>query len=83
MQADTESENENSMRDQPSSQSPGAEHAGTGPAPVEQTFTSAAVPAWTDESGLDNPAFEESAGVDSMLFCFPFDILFHQLITSV
>lgn len=77
MQADTESESESSMIDRPGSQSPDAEHAGTGTAPAEQNFTSATVPVWTDESGLDNPAFEENTGADSM-FYFSFDSLFAQ-----
>ena len=63
------------MLDRPSSQSPDAEHSGTGAAPVEQNLTSATVPVWTDESGLDNPAFEENMGADSM-FYFCFDTLF-------
>lgn len=74
LQADTESENE-SMIDNPGSQSPDAEHAGIGTAPVEQNFSSTTVPVWTDESGLDNPAFEENTGADSM-FSFAFDIVF-------
>uniref|UniRef100_A0ABM5FWQ9 Ligand of Numb protein X 2 isoform X2 n=1 Tax=Pogona vitticeps TaxID=103695 RepID=A0ABM5FWQ9_9SAUR len=65
LQGDAESENENSMLDRPSSQSPDAEHSGTGAAPVEQNLTSATVPVWTDESGLDNPAFEENMGADT------------------
>nr|XP_056714322.1 ligand of Numb protein X 2 isoform X2 [Euleptes europaea] len=65
LQVDTESENESSMTDRPGSQSPDAEHAGTGTTPAEQNFTSAAVPVWTDESGLDNPAFEENTGADT------------------
>ncbi|XP_062983882.1 ligand of Numb protein X 2 isoform X2 [Elgaria multicarinata webbii] len=65
LQADMESESENGMIDHPSSQSPDAEHAGTGTAPAEQNVTSATVPVWTDESGLDNPAFEENTGADT------------------
>ncbi|XP_048349285.1 ligand of Numb protein X 2 isoform X3 [Sphaerodactylus townsendi] len=65
LQADAESENESSMIDRPGSQSPDTEHAGTGTAPAEQNFTAATVPGWTDESGLDNPAFEENTGADT------------------
>lgn len=72
LQADAESENENSMIDNPGSQSPDAEHAGIGTAPVEQNFPSTTVPVWTDESGLDNPAFEENTGADSMFRFFVF-----------
>ncbi|KAM6447601.1 ligand of Numb protein X 2 isoform 2-T6 [Liasis olivaceus] len=65
LQADTECENENTMIDHPDSQSPEVEHAGTGMASVEQNMISAAVSVWTDESGLDNPAFEENTGTDT------------------
>uniref|UniRef100_A0A8D0GIW6 Ligand of Numb protein X 2 n=1 Tax=Sphenodon punctatus TaxID=8508 RepID=A0A8D0GIW6_SPHPU len=61
----TEAENGPSIIDHPGTLSPNADHAGTGAVPAEQNLTSATVPAWTDEPGLDNPAFEESTGVDT------------------
>ncbi|XP_070605943.1 ligand of Numb protein X 2 isoform X2 [Erythrolamprus reginae] len=66
LQAATESENENAMIDHPDSHSPEAEHAGTGIASVEQNMTSATVSVWTDESGVDNPAFEENIGTETI-----------------
>ncbi|KAM6178975.1 ligand of Numb protein X 2 [Rhynchocyon petersi] len=40
--------------------SPEADCLGTGSVPAERNLTPAALPAWTEEPGLDNPAFEES-----------------------
>ncbi|XP_044872938.1 ligand of Numb protein X 2 isoform X2 [Mauremys mutica] len=63
----TEAENENgpNLIDHPGTLSPDTDHAGTGPVPVDQNFTPTTLLAWTDESGLDNPAFEESTVADT------------------
>lgn len=54
------------MIDVPGTLSPETDCPGTGTAPAERSLTSASLPAWTEEPGLDNPAFEESAATDSM-----------------
>ncbi|XP_019385683.1 PREDICTED: ligand of Numb protein X 2 isoform X1 [Crocodylus porosus] len=64
-QSEAESENGHCVTDCPGTVSPDADQTGTGPVPVEQNFTSTALPLWTDEPGLDNPAYEESAMTDS------------------
>nr|XP_023961086.1 ligand of Numb protein X 2 isoform X2 [Chrysemys picta bellii] len=63
----TEAENENgpNLIDHPGILSPDTDHAGTGPVPVDQNFTPTTLPSWTDEPGLDNPAFEESTIADT------------------
>ncbi|XP_053871363.1 ligand of Numb protein X 2 isoform X2 [Malaclemys terrapin pileata] len=63
----TEAENENgpNLIDHPGTLSPDTDHAGTGPVPVDQNFTPTTLPSWTDEPGLDNPAFEESTIADT------------------
>ncbi|XP_032621187.1 ligand of Numb protein X 2 isoform X3 [Chelonoidis abingdonii] len=63
----TEAENENgpNLIDHPGTLSPDTDHAGMGPVPVDQNFTPTTLLAWTDEPGLDNPAFEESTVADS------------------
>nr|XP_045011126.1 ligand of Numb protein X 2 [Jaculus jaculus]XP_045011127.1 ligand of Numb protein X 2 [Jaculus jaculus] len=38
----------------------------TGTVPPERNLTSAPLPGWTEEPGLDNPAFEESVGADTI-----------------
>ncbi|XP_046310024.1 ligand of Numb protein X 2 isoform X2 [Marmota monax] len=38
---------------------------GTGTVPPERNSTPASLPTWTEEPGLDNPAFEESTGADT------------------
>ncbi|NWW82403.1 LNX2 protein, partial [Climacteris rufus] len=48
--------------EQPSSFSPDAEQ---GTVPAEPSFTSPALPAWTDEPGIDNPPFEENTVADT------------------
>ncbi|RMC07259.1 hypothetical protein DUI87_16716 [Hirundo rustica rustica] len=48
--------------EQPSSLSPDADQ---GIVPAEPSFTSPALPAWTDEPGIDNPPFEESTVADT------------------
>ncbi|XP_032621186.1 ligand of Numb protein X 2 isoform X2 [Chelonoidis abingdonii] len=63
----TEAENENgpNLIDHPGTLSPDTDHAGMGPVPVDQNFTPTTLLAWTDEPGLDNPAFEESTVADT------------------
>lgn len=63
----TEAENENgpNLIDHPGTLSPDTDHAGTGPVPVDPNFTPTTLLAWTDEPGLDNPAFEESTVADT------------------
>ncbi|NXG10286.1 LNX2 protein, partial [Sakesphorus luctuosus] len=48
--------------EQPSSLSPDADQ---GIVPAEQSFTSPALPAWTDEPSIDNPPFEENTVADT------------------
>ena len=43
---------------------PDVDGAGPGLAPAERTPTPAPLPAWPEEPGLDNPAFEESPAAD-------------------
>nr|XP_019592031.1 PREDICTED: ligand of Numb protein X 2 [Rhinolophus sinicus]XP_019592032.1 PREDICTED: ligand of Numb protein X 2 [Rhinolophus sinicus]XP_019592033.1 PREDICTED: ligand of Numb protein X 2 [Rhinolophus sinicus]XP_019592034.1 PREDICTED: ligand of Numb protein X 2 [Rhinolophus sinicus] len=64
-QTELESENGTTIIDLPSALSPETDCSGTGTAPPEQNLTSASVPVWTEEPGLDNPAFEESAVADA------------------
>ncbi|ELV11917.1 Ligand of Numb protein X 2 [Tupaia chinensis] len=63
----TEIENENgpALIDPPGTLSSETDCSGTGTAPAERSLTSASLPAWTEEPGLDNPAFEENAGADT------------------
>ncbi|KAM5288121.1 ligand of Numb protein X 2 [Ctenodactylus gundi] len=39
--------------------------SGTGTVPTERNSTLACFPTWTEDPGLDNPAFEENSGADS------------------
>ncbi|XP_006027859.1 ligand of Numb protein X 2 isoform X1 [Alligator sinensis] len=64
-QSEAVCENGHCVTDCPGTVSPDADQTGTGTVPVEQNFTSTALPLWTDEPGLDNPAYEESAMTDS------------------
>ncbi|XP_023373517.1 ligand of Numb protein X 2 isoform X2 [Otolemur garnettii] len=64
-QAEIENENGSTIVDPPSTLSPETDCAGTGTVPPERHLTSASLPSWTEESGLDNPAFEENAGTDT------------------
>ncbi|XP_053528806.1 ligand of Numb protein X 2 [Artibeus jamaicensis] len=64
-QAETENENGTTLLDLPGTLSPEPDCSGTGPGPAERSLTSASLPAWTEEPGLDNPAFEESAVADT------------------
>lgn len=73
LQAEVEGESGPGGTEQPGSLSPDADQ---GIVPAEQSFTSPALPAWTDEPSIDNPPFEENTVADSMsslvfssLFC--------------
>nr|XP_006138979.1 ligand of Numb protein X 2 isoform X2 [Pelodiscus sinensis] len=65
LQMEAENENGPNVIDHQGTLSPDTEHTGTGTVPVEQNFTPTTLPAWTDEPGLDNPAFEESTVTDT------------------
>ncbi|XP_044936576.1 ligand of Numb protein X 2-like isoform X2 [Mustela putorius furo] len=39
--------------------------SGTGTVPAERSLTSASLPAWPEEPGLDNPAFEDNTATDT------------------
>ncbi|NXA78005.1 LNX2 protein, partial [Thryothorus ludovicianus] len=62
LQAEAEGESGVGGPEQPSSLSPDADQ---GIVPAEPSFTSPALPAWTDEPGIDNPPFEESTLADT------------------
>ncbi|NXD41536.1 LNX2 protein, partial [Copsychus sechellarum] len=62
LQAEAEGESGVGRPEQPSSLSPDPEQ---GIVPAEPSFTSPALPAWTDEPGIDNPPFEESTVTDT------------------
>ncbi|NXC02749.1 LNX2 protein, partial [Orthonyx spaldingii] len=62
LQAEAEGESGLCGPEQPSSLSPDADQ---GIVPAEQSFTSPALPAWTDEPGIDNPPFEENSVADT------------------
>ncbi|KFR13607.1 Ligand of Numb protein X 2, partial [Opisthocomus hoazin] len=62
LQAEAEGESGPGGTEQPSSLSPDADQ---GIVPAEQSFTSPALPAWTDEPGIDNPPFEENTVADT------------------
>ncbi|XP_011940255.1 PREDICTED: ligand of Numb protein X 2 isoform X3 [Cercocebus atys] len=64
-QAEIENENGPTLLDPAGTSSPETDCLGTGAGPVERHLTSASLPAWSEEPGLDNPAFEESAGADT------------------
>nr|XP_055173155.1 ligand of Numb protein X 2 [Nyctereutes procyonoides]XP_055173156.1 ligand of Numb protein X 2 [Nyctereutes procyonoides]XP_055173157.1 ligand of Numb protein X 2 [Nyctereutes procyonoides]XP_055173158.1 ligand of Numb protein X 2 [Nyctereutes procyonoides]XP_055173160.1 ligand of Numb protein X 2 [Nyctereutes procyonoides]XP_055173161.1 ligand of Numb protein X 2 [Nyctereutes procyonoides]XP_055173162.1 ligand of Numb protein X 2 [Nyctereutes procyonoides] len=65
--AQTEIENENgtTITDLPGTLSPETDCSGTGTAPAERNLPSASLPAWTEDPGLDNPAFEENTATDT------------------
>lgn len=75
LQAEAEGESGLSGPEQPSSLSPDADQ---GIVPADQSFTSPALPAWTDEPGIDNPPFEENIVADSMSSLI-FSSLFYQM----
>ncbi|NXR30470.1 LNX2 protein, partial [Zosterops hypoxanthus] len=62
LQAEAEGESGPGGPEQPSSLSPDADQ---GMVPAEPSFTSPALPAWTDEPGIDNPPFEENTLADT------------------
>ncbi|XP_011533297.1 ligand of Numb protein X 2 isoform X2 [Homo sapiens] len=64
-QAEIENENGPTLLDPAGTLSPEADCLGTGAVPVERHLTSASLSTWSEEPGLDNPAFEESAGADT------------------
>ncbi|XP_069495150.1 ligand of Numb protein X 2 isoform X2 [Ambystoma mexicanum] len=53
--------------DRPHSLSPDMEHTDNGTTTLEERFTSTSLPAWPDEQGVDNPAFEENTVTDTTL----------------
>ncbi|NXX49645.1 LNX2 protein, partial [Tricholaema leucomelas] len=61
-QTEVEGESGPGGTEQPSSLSSDADQ---GLVPAEQSFTSPALPAWTDEPGTDNPPFEENTVADT------------------
>lgn len=75
LQAEAEGESGPGGTEHPSSLSTDADQ---GIVPAEQSFTSPALPAWTDEPGIDNPPFEESTVADSMSSLI-FSSLFYQM----
>nr|KAF6368973.1 ligand of numb-protein X 2 [Myotis myotis] len=64
-QTEIENENGTTIIDLPSTLSPETDCSGTGTVPAERNLTSASLPVWTEEPGLDNPAFEESTIADT------------------
>ncbi|KFO80326.1 ligand of Numb protein X 2 [Cuculus canorus] len=62
LQAEAEGESGPGGTEQPSSLSPDADQ---GIVPAEQSFTSPALPTWTDEPSIDNPSFEENTVADT------------------
>ncbi|OPJ81108.1 ligand of Numb protein X 2 [Patagioenas fasciata] len=62
LQAEVEGESGPGGTEQPGSLSPDADQ---GIVPAEQSFTSPALPAWTDEPSIDNPPFEENTVADT------------------
>nr|XP_020032405.1 ligand of Numb protein X 2 isoform X3 [Castor canadensis] len=72
-QTDIENESGSTIIEPPGTSSPEMDCSGTrtGTVPTEQNLTSVSLPTWTEEPGLDNPAFEESSGADSMCYSPP------------
>ncbi|XP_040439358.1 ligand of Numb protein X 2 isoform X1 [Falco naumanni] len=62
LQAEAEGESGSGGMEQPSSLSPDSDQ---GVVPAEQSFTSPALPTWTDEPSIDNPPFEENTVADT------------------
>ncbi|XP_004604615.1 ligand of Numb protein X 2 isoform X1 [Sorex araneus] len=60
-----ETENGPTLIDIPGTLAPETDCLGPGTVPAEGTLTSASLPSWTEEPGLDNPAFEETAAADT------------------
>ncbi|XP_019303440.2 ligand of Numb protein X 2 isoform X1 [Panthera pardus] len=65
-QTETESENGPTTIGPPSTLSPEADCSGSGTAPTERNCIPACLLSWTEEPGLDNPAFEENAAADTL-----------------
>ncbi|NXK16163.1 LNX2 protein, partial [Arenaria interpres] len=61
-QGDAEGESGTGGTEQPTSLSPDTDQ---GIVPAEQSFTSPALPAWTDDPSIDNPPFEENTVADT------------------
>lgn len=76
VQTEVENESGTPVIDLPGTVSPEADCSGAGTVPAERNLTPAPLPAWTEEPGLDNPAFEESAVVDSTC-CVPLPFASH------
>ncbi|XP_054574713.1 ligand of Numb protein X 2 isoform X2 [Eptesicus fuscus] len=64
-QTEIENENGTTIIDLPGTSPPETDCSGTGTVPAERNLTSASLPVWTEEPGLDNPAFEESTIADT------------------
>lgn len=64
-QSEVESESGAAVPELPVTLPPDVDGAGPGLAPAERTPTPAPLPAWPEEPGLDNPAFEESPAADA------------------
>ncbi|XP_044925600.1 ligand of Numb protein X 2 isoform X2 [Mustela putorius furo] len=64
-QKEIENENGTTVIDLPGTLSLETDCSGTGTAPAERSLTSASLPAWPEEPGLDNPAFEENTATDT------------------
>ncbi|NXG67215.1 LNX2 protein, partial [Hemiprocne comata] len=62
LQAEVEGESGPGGTEQPSRLSPDADQ---GIVPAEQSFSSPALPTWTDEPSIDNPPFEENTVADT------------------
>ncbi|XP_063187912.1 ligand of Numb protein X 2 isoform X2 [Chroicocephalus ridibundus] len=62
LQAEAEGESGPGGTEQPTSLSPDADQ---GIVPAEQSFTSPALPVWTEEPGIDNPPLEENTVADT------------------
>ncbi|XP_059000648.1 ligand of Numb protein X 2 isoform X2 [Mustela lutreola] len=64
-QKEIENENGTTVIDLPGTLSLETDCSGTDTAPAERSLTSASLPAWPEEPGLDNPAFEENTATDT------------------
>uniref|UniRef100_G3WY25 Ligand of Numb protein X 2 n=1 Tax=Sarcophilus harrisii TaxID=9305 RepID=G3WY25_SARHA len=62
LKTEIENENGSNVTDHPGTSSP--DNIGIGTVPTERNLTSTSLPMWTDEPGLDNPAFEENTVAD-------------------
>uniref|UniRef100_A0A8C3X0Z2 Ligand of Numb protein X 2 n=1 Tax=Catagonus wagneri TaxID=51154 RepID=A0A8C3X0Z2_9CETA len=64
-QSEPENEGGAAVTDLPAALPPDGDCSAPGLAPAERTPTPATLPAWSEEPGLDNPAFEESPAADT------------------